>query len=400
MNLLVVTAGLPRPAWGASARNYYLLQALARQYRVSLLTLVDCAETGAHDDVSRLNNLVHILQLIPRPKSQSKRWQQLMSMVRGQPYLLNAFIVPEMQDALDILLARDNYDVVLFESVLLAGYRLPAGIRVIIDQHNIEHELFERTFEQVQSPIRKWYNWQQGRVLKQGEIERCKHADVILVTSERELTVLKGLLPTNAIEIVPNGVDIQKFDGKSSEQEIPNQIIFTGTMDYYPNTNAALFFAQQCWPLIRTEIPGAIWQIVGRNPPREIRKLSELPGVRVTGTVPDVRPYLAASSVAIAPLQIGSGTRLKILEALAMRKAIVSTSVGCEGLSLVPGKHLIVADQPEEIAKAVVTLMKKPEMREALGNAGREVVEKEYSWEECGERLLHILEEREREFVC
>src|SRR5437773_9087236 len=192
MKLLMVTADLPRPAWGASARNYYLFEALARKHSVSLLTLVDCDDISSQSDVSRLNNLTPIVQLIPRPRSQFKRWQQLMSIVSGQPYLLNAFIVPEMQDALDVLLAHDNYDVVLFESVLLAGYRIPAGIRVIIDQHNIEYEVFERTFEQVQSPIRKWYNWQQGKVLKQGEIQRCKHADAILVTSERERNIWKG----------------------------------------------------------------------------------------------------------------------------------------------------------------------------------------------------------------
>lgn len=400
MKLLIVTADLPRPAWGASARNFHLLKALAHEHAVSLLALVGSAEAEAYGDIRRLKDVARSVQLISRPKSHSKRWQQLMSMVRSQPYLLNAHIVPEMQDALDVSLARDNYDVVLFESILLAGYRLPAGVRVIIDQHNIEYELFERTFEQVQSPIRKWYNWQQGRLLKRGEIEGCRNADVVLVTSERERTVLKGLLPEKVIEVVPNGVDIEMFGGSSPEQEIPNQIIFTGTMDYYPNTHAVLFFAQRCWPLIQALIPGATWQIVGRNPPVEIQRLAELPGITVTGTVPDVRPYLAASAVAIAPLQIGSGTRLKILEALAMRKGTVSTSVGYEGLSLVPGKHLIVADQPEEIAQAVVTLLKNPEMREALGTAGREIAETEYNWGRCGDLLLRILEEREREFVC
>jgi sugar transferase (PEP-CTERM/EpsH1 system associated) len=400
MKLLIVTADLPRPAWGASARNFHLLKALAHEHSVSLLALVGSAEAEVYGDIRRLQDVARSVQLIPRPMSHSKRRQQLMNIARGQSYLLNLFILQEMQDALDALLARDNYDVVLFESVLLAGYRLPAGIRAIIDQHNIEHELLERTYKQERSPLRKWYNWQEGRLLKQGEIERCRNADVVLVASERERIVLKGLLPENVIEVVPNGVDIETFDGNTSEQEVPNQIIFTGTMDYYPNTNAVLFFAQRCWPLIRAQIPGATWQIVGRNPPVEIRKLGELPGVTVTGTVPDVRPYLAASSVAIAPLRVGSGTRLKILEALAMRKAMVSTSVGYEGLSLVPGKHLIVADRPQEIAQAIVALMNNPEMRAALGTAGRALVEAEYDWGRCGDRLLRILEEREREFVC
>lgn len=399
MNLLIVTADLPRPAWGASTRNFHMLKILARQHTLSLLSLVDRAEAGAYSDLIGLKDITHSIQLIPRPTSHAKRWQQLMCLARGRSYHLNVHILPEMQDALDAKLADNNYDAVIFESVILAGYKLPAGVRVIIDQHNIEHELLQRTHEQAKAPLRKWYNWQEGRLLKRGELERCRKADVILVASGRERRLLTDLLPEKLVEVVPNGVDIETFNGSSPEQPLPNQLIFTGTMDYYPNTNAVLFFAQQCWPQVRRQNPGATWQIVGRNPPPEIRKLSALPGIAVTGTVPDVRPYLAASSVAIAPIQIGSGTRLKILEALAMRKAVVSTSVGYEGLSLVPGKHLIVADQPAEFAQAIVTLMKNPEMREALGTAGRELVETEYSWERCGERLLNLLQEREREFA-
>src|SRR5258708_9377275 len=248
--------------------------------------------------------------------------------------------------------------------------------------------------------LRKWFNWHEYHLVKQAEMERCRNADLVLMTSERERHILKGLLPENLIEVVPNGVDSEAFSEICHVQEVPHQIIFTGTMNYYPNINAVLFFAQQCWPLIRAQVPDATWQIVGRNLPSAVRLLAESPGVVVTGRVPDVRPHLAASAIAIAPLQIGSGTRLKILEAFAMRKAVVSTSVGYEGLSLVPGKHLIVADQPEEIAQAIVVLMNNPEMREALGTAGREAVETEYSWEWCGDLLLHILEEREREFVC
>lgn len=395
MNLLIVCVDLPRPAWGASARNYYLLKALAHGHNVSLLALASSLEKESYDYMSPLENLAHTVQVVACQVSQAKRWQQLKNAVSGKSYLLNLFLYPEMQNALDTMLARGHYDIVLFESVLMAGYNVPEGIKIIIDQHNIEHELLQRTFELEKAPFRKWYNWREGRILRKGEIERCRRANMILVTSERERQILQGLLPERVIEVVPNGVDIETFYESSSEGEISNRVIFTGTMDYYPNTNAALFFAQQCWPLIRAQIPGATWQIVGRNPPPEVQKLAELPGVTVTGTVPDVRPYLAASSVAIAPLRIGSGTRLKILEALAMRKAVVSTSIGYEGLSLVPGKHLIVVDQPEEIAQAVITLLNNTEMRRTLGSAGRVLVESEYSWQRIGDRLLHILEERE-----
>jgi polysaccharide biosynthesis protein PslH len=191
---------------------------------------------------------------------------------------------------------------------------------------------------------------------------------------------------------VPNGVDVEAFQKNCSRREVPGRIVFTGTFSYYPNVQAVLLFAQRCWPLIRAQAPLATWQIVGGNPPLEVQRLAELPGVAVTGTVPDVKPYLDAAEVAVAPLQIGSGTRLKILEALSMQKAVVSTSLGCEGLAVVSGEHLVVADEPEAFAQSVVTLLGNPELRATLGANGRTLVEAEYRWEQCGDKLLRVLE--------
>ena len=162
-------------------------------------------------------------------------------------------------------------------------------------------------------------------------------------------------------------------------------------MDYYPNVHAVLFFAQKIWPLIRAQIPTATWHIVGKNPLPEVQNLAELAGVTITGSVPNMHPYLAEAQVAIAPLLIGGGTRLKILEGLAMQKAIVSTSLGCEGLAITAGKHLIVADEPEAFAREVIALLNNPERRSLLGSTGRALVESEYSWERCGASLLEIL---------
>jgi len=265
-------------------------------------------------------------------------------------------------------------------------------VKIIVDQHNIEHELLQRTYEREVAWSRKWYNWLESRLLKPIEIERCRRADVVLVTSQREFFLLKNMLLRNVIKVVPNGVDIDIFQN-TSPRETSNQIVFTGAMDYYPNIDAVLFFAEQCWPLIQTQVPGANWQIVGRNPPPEVWKLAQLPGVTVTGSVPDVRPYLAASAVAIAPLRIGSGTRLKILEALAMQKAVVSTGIGCEGLSVESGKHLMIADQPEAFVQAIMELLSNPVLRVALGSAGRALVEADYSWDQCGIQLLQALEQ-------
>lgn len=390
MKLLMISARLPRPQSGSSSRNYHLLKALARDHTVSLLTFVDSAEAEASEDLAHLKAFTRTLILVPRQPQRAKRWQQLLSVLRGRSYLLNLYINSEMQKAFEALLVRDHYDAVLFESDLMAGYRVPEGVKIFIDQHNLEYEIPQRTAEQEKLSLRRWYNGKEARLLKRGEIDRCRKADLVTVTSERERKILQQELP-HQIAVVPNGVDIEMFIRDETAREQPRQIIFTGTMDYYPNTQAALFFAQQCWPLIRAQIPDATWQIIGRNPPSEVQHLTQMPGVTVTGWVPDMRPYLAEAAIAIAPLQIGSGTRLKILEALSMRRAVVSTSLGCEGLSVESGKHLLVADQPQAFAEAVTTLLQRSELRKTLGDAGRALVEAAYGWDRCSADLLYAL---------
>jgi len=390
MNLLMVSPHLPHPSWGAGTRSYYLLKALSRKHTVSLLALTDSSDFETHCEA--LAEMTLVLRVISHPPSGRKRLYQLMSVLRGRSYLLDSYILAEVQKELDALISHVHYDAIIFESVFMAGYRLPEDVPIIIDQHNIEYELLQRTYQREKEWLRKGYNWWESRKLKSVELERCRQARAVLVTSERERIQLKRLLPRSIIEVVPNGVDTTVFDTVHVQQETADRIIFTGTMNYYPNIDAVLYFARECWPLIKAQVPGATWQIVGKDPPAQVRALAELPGITVTGVVPDIRCYLTEATVAIAPVLIGSGTRLKILEAMAMRKAIVSTSLGCEGLSVIPGKHLMVADQAQAFAQAVVDLLQDAAKRMALGNAGRALVEAEYSWERCGDKAVHALE--------
>ncbi len=390
MNLLMVSPHLPNPSWGAGTRSYYLLKALADKYSVSLLSL-----TGERTPASlgQEINLKHIHQF-PLPLSlQQKRVQQLTGIIRNRSYLADTYYHKEVQQAINDILAQDVYDAVIFESVFMAGYHVPEEVMVIIDQHNIEHELLQRTYEQEQAWSRKWFNWWEARKLKPIELARCRNAQGVLVTSEREYLLLKQLVPQCRAAVVPNGVDTNIFNKMDEQPEIAGRIVFTGTMNYYPNIQAVLFFARECWPRIQAQVPEATWQIVGKSPPPEVTQLAELPGVTVTGAVSDVKPYLATAAVAIAPLLIGSGTRLKILEALAMQKAVVSTSVGCEGLTVETGKHLSVADQPELFAQEVIDLLQDPAKRISLGKSGRALIEAEYSWEQCGNSFIHALED-------
>ena len=390
MNILVVAHSLPRPTWGAGTRNYHLLRALAQQHTVSLLALVrpDERELSA----AHLRPHTRAVLQAPMPEAGSKRVGQLVALAKGQSWSLTSQILPAAQAVLDAELARNDYDAVLFEGLLVAGYRVPRGVRIILDEHNIEHELIQRSYQTSSGLVRRGFNWMEYRRLKPQEIARCQRADLVLVTSAREQRLLRAMLPGKDVRVVPNGVDVAAFAPDPAIPEEPGRIIFTASFDYYPNVQGALHFAENIWPRIRGTRPDATWRLVGRNPPPEIRHLDDLPGVTVTGSVPTVQPHLAAAQVAIVPLLTGAGTRLKILEALAMRRAIVSTSLGAEGLDCVDGEHLLIADAPEAFAEKVVELLDDAQRRASLGDRGRALVEERYSWDYCGAQLLAALD--------
>lgn len=395
MKILIVARSLPRPTWGAGIRNYHLLRALASKHDVSLLALVDEHERE-QSAAAHLIPHTHVVRQVDAPPSGSRRVDQIRALATGRSFYLDSHTVPSAQAALDDELARNDYDAVFFEGLFVAGYQVPSHIRIILDEHNIEHELLWRSYQCASGVARRSFNWLEYRRLRPLEIAWCRRADLVLVTSAREQKLLRVLLPEKNVQVVPNGVDIEAFARDEDLTEIPGRVIFTASFDYYPNVQGALYFAEQCWPLVRSVCPEATWHLVGRNPPPEIVRLGALPGVTVTGGVPAVQPHLAMAQVAIVPLLTGAGTRLKILEALSLRRAVVSTSLGCEGINCVPDRDLVVADESSAFAAAIVSLLNDGARRVSLGAAGRELVEEQYSWAHCGQQLLQALDDAER----
>lgn len=397
MKLLAVIPYMPAPTWGGGARSFYVLEALASKYSVSLIALSRGEESPEAASLGPLLERLWSVDLVPSPASRWRRWRQALNVVRGESSAIAERCPPGLQAALDRALAKDNYQAIYVDGALTAaGLHLPVSLPLLILQHNLEYELLYRTYLAEKGWLRRWYNRREYRLVKPRELACCKRAATVLVASERERQLLQELLPQARVGVVPNGVDLSFFaPARMGEEEEGRRIVFTGSLDYYPNEQAVLSFARQCWPLIRERVPGAEWWIVGRNPPRSVQRLARLPGVTVTGTVPDVRPYLARASVVVVPLLIGSGTRLKILEALAMRKAVVSTTLGAEGLAVASGRHLLLADTPEDFVSAVVLLFEDTRRRRALAEAGRCLVEQAYSWESCQERLAALLSEEE-----
>jgi glycosyltransferase involved in cell wall biosynthesis len=279
---------------------------------------------------------------------------------------------------------------------------------LVFDDHNCEYVLQQRAFEtdsrRLGSPIaqgRRWvgaaYSYVQWQRLRGYERRACLTADRIVAVSKSDAEALRRLDPGLDPIVVPNGVDMEFYNEAIPSLDAgqgpgESDLVFTGKMDFRPNVDAVLWFAQEVLPLIRQDASEVRFWVVGMNPHARLASLADDPAVELTGWVEDVRPYIAEAAVYVIPLRIGGGTRLKVLEAMAMGKAIVSTTLGCEGFDLVPDQELVVADAPAEFAAAVLALLRDPERRGRLGRAARRFAGSRYDWRMIVPKLERVYE--------
>jgi glycosyltransferase involved in cell wall biosynthesis len=391
LKILVVTLGAPTPISGRGKRDTYLLRALSAAHRVTLLIITDNPAIAARAG-AELNDALESLCIVHAPLIRYKRLWQVAAAVLRRPSVTLRYSPALAGRAIRAQLTADRFDAVVYQSVKAASHRLPPGARVVIDEHNLEYELMQRSASQGRLSARRLHYALEAAALKRVELALLARADLVSVTSERERDVLRELLPGASVVVTPNGADTEAFAPDPQCAETPGRVIFTGSMDYHPNEQAAHYFADAVWPRVRAEVPDATWYLVGARPPASFKRLAGLPGVTVTGQVAQTQPYLMTAAVAIAPLLVGGGTRLKILEALAMGKAVVTTALGCEGLNVTSGEHLLVADGPGAFADAVSQLLRDGGERARLGAAGRALVEREYSWARSGRALVAAVE--------
>jgi glycosyltransferase involved in cell wall biosynthesis len=256
-------------------------------------------------------------------------------------------------------------------------------VPVVLFAHNVEHMIWKRLKQMEKRAWRRALLEFEWRKVRRWEARTCGRVALTIAVSEVDRELLSANAPGVAVHAIPTGVDTSYFT-PNGKVEAPTELVFTGSMDWYPNEDAILYFIDAILPLIRARLPRISLSVVGRNPTHRLLAAAARAQVRVTGTVEDIRPYVGAASVYVVPLRIGGGTRLKIFEALAMGKPVVSTNVGAEGLPLIPGTHFVEADEPGDFARAVVSLMGDPSRRRALGLAGRRLVEERYSWTQVG----------------
>jgi sugar transferase (PEP-CTERM/EpsH1 system associated) len=378
LRVLLVTPALPYPpTWGFGMRVFQFIRHLSMRHHVSVVTNAGPHDHEAVANLRRHCAAVHVVPFQPS-RGRAKRYEQLSSLLRPTSHQRRHLTSSAMQTAIDQLLGDQQFDIVQVESSQMAWLDF-GNVPVVLDEHNIEYELLWRTCREERSPARKLFNLVEFMKFRAEEHAAWRSAAGSVFTSAREEAIFRSDQPRKPSAVVANGVDLDYFRPNRREPD-PDNIVFTGLMSYRPNVDAVTYFVRSILPRVRQVRPRVTFTIVGTAPPEEVRKLAG-PQVTVTGRVADVRPYLDRASTVVVPLRMGSGTRLKVLEGLAMGKPMVSTALGCEGIAVEDGEHLLLGNDPNSFAQAVATVLEDRRLGTALGRNGRNLVEREYGWE-------------------
>ncbi len=336
------------------------------------------------------------------------REDEICASVNGKSKLLNAFLslftnipfsvitrrLPLVKKSISVYIAKNPVDMIICDSVYRA-LNIPLDFKgkKILFEHNIESMIVKRYADAEKNIFKRIFAHIEYLKLSAFQRKIWKKFDTCIVCSELDKKILRDEINHKNIFVINNGVDINYFT-PNSQLPTPNSIIYTGQIGWYPNEDAVMYFARDIFPLIKKKNPGVRFWVVGEKPSNRIKSLAKDDNsITVTGFVDDVRSLMEKASVFVVPLRIGGGTRLKILEALSMQKAVVSTSIGCEGLDVEDNKHILIKDKPIEFANAVSELLKNETLRTSLGNNGRRLVEEKYDWQTVFKDLDVILKD-------
>jgi len=393
--LWVKAGGLVPPDTGGKIRSYNILRELARHHSVTFFSFHAAHQNDAHPALkNRFDRVVSVPLSLPVSKSRADMLDYLIRLLSFNPYLITKYCRSEVRHKLRTLLQQETYDVIVCDFVSPAGV-IPwdSPIPKVLFTHNVEAVIWRRHHEVATKPVWKAISWWEWRKMEAAERRYLRLADRVLTVSETDRDAFATFLDPQKITVIPTGVDVDYFQPLPVE-EIPDSLVFTGSMDWLPNEDAIFFFVEAILPLIKQQCPALSLEVVGRNPSRKLQSLVETEtSVRLTGWVEDIRPFLARGSVCIVPLRIGGGTRLKIFEAMSMGKAVVSTSVGAEGLPVQTWENIVLADAPNDFASSVITLLRDSNQRHRLGTAARILVNENYSWPKVAETFCRVLED-------
>ncbi|KAA3631451.1 MAG: glycosyltransferase [Calditrichaeota bacterium] len=392
MKLLVIDEEFPYPLnTGKRLRTFNLTYQLTKHADVSYLAYGD--ENSEAFKHFKANNITpYAVQPVDLRQSGLKFYFKLFANLFSKyPYIVTSHYSQQFADKLNRLVEEEKFDVVIVEWTPYAKYiEQLTSCKKIIVAHNIESDIWKRYSENETNPAKRFYIKHQYSKLIQFEKECFNWVEGATAVSAIDASFIEKLNLKYKPAVIENGVDLEFFH-PMEKQIKPNRLVFTGSMDWRPNQDAAEFFVKQIFPLLRKEIPDIEAYFVGRKPPQHIIDLGKTEGIVITGMVDDVRDYIAEASVYIVPLRIGGGSRLKILEAMGMKKPIVSTSIGAEGLEVTDKKDILIGDTPEEFCRLVLNALADRQLADSIAQQGYELVHAKYKWSSIAEKLIHYL---------
>jgi len=401
MQILFLTPQLPHPPkQGTAIRNWGLIKSLSARHEITLLSFDDT--NFISDDLRAACKEVHT---VPAPHRTSLH--RLRDLIFSPlPDLAHRLASKEFGEKLQSLITNYKFAALFVEGLELANFAIrqpPSAVsKTIFDAHNAETVLQRRAFENDSRSIKRMpvalYSLIQTRRLANFEAKVCRAVNYVTCVSQEEAQTLRALVPTLNPIIVPNGIFLSGYDLTPQPPLLTQtpasgegaRMVFTGKMDYRPNIDAVVWFSSEIFPKIKNEIPEAQFVIVGQKPTPAVKNLELINGIKVTGAVDDIRPHIGGATVYVAPLRMGGGTRFKLLEAMAMKKPIVSTTIGAEGFAIQNGREMLIADDTDSFAQAVIALLRDESKRRTLSEAGYEFV-KGFDWEKIMPMIEKIL---------
>jgi polysaccharide biosynthesis protein PslH len=385
--ILYLTHRVPFPPdKGDRIRNYHVLRQLARRGRVWLACLADESTTVEID--TELKSLCERVAIVPATR---RRWLNAgTSLLTGRSISEGAFAEAGLNRVIRDWCRETRFQCVLISASSLASYfKLPelADVPKVVDLVDVDSQKWSDFADAARGPKRWLYRLESRRVRKL-ERELWQSTSAVAMVSRAEAAVYESFTAPGAATVAANGVDLDYFAVPPPEPVAASTCVFVGAMDYLPNVDAAVWFARDIWPRIRANEPSADFQIVGRKPVPEVQRLAELPGVTLIGQVPDVRPFVANATLVVVPLRLARGIQNKVLEAMAMGKAVIAAPPALAALKAEPGTHLLSATTPDEWVDAVRGLFADPARCAELGAAARRFVEQNHHWDTCLEPLM------------
>lgn len=393
MNVLVVDEEIPWPLdTGKKIRTHNLLRRLEKKFSITYVCYGEAADSIPGMERTRL---VTIPSTILPQKGVRFYLSLLGNLLSSRPYVVQRHYSERFVGVVDQLIQSGSFDLIhcewtpYTENIRKHVERIPS----VLSAHNVEAQIWERYWLTERNFLKRIYIYVQWQKLLKYEMYWSPKYREISVVSGPDRLVFENRYGCRRVNVVPNGVDQEYFAPRKDISPAPHSLVFTGSMDWRPNQDGVRYFIRDVLPLIRKRLPDVSFTVVGRNPPDWLVAMAEsIPGVFITGTVDDVRPYIAASSLYVVPLRVGGGSRLKILEAMSMEKIVLSTSLGAEGLDVSDGENIILRDTPETMADAACTILDDTSAFQSVGSAGRRLVLDRYTWDAIAVQLDKVWE--------